>query len=84
MLEIVESHVWEKNTLSLGNPLCHKDEGLFDMVDFPDNKFSIVSLYKHIEKHFMPPPELGIEVGRFFRRAASRKQMKVCGVLLYI
>ena len=47
------------------------------MIDFGEDEFSIVKLYEHIEKHFMPPEETGIEVGRFFRRHASNKEMKV-------
>ena len=51
--------------LSLGDYLCRKDDGQFYMVDFLDNKFLIVALYKHIEKHFFPHPSLHIQVGRF-------------------
>ena len=48
------------------------------MVDFSGDEFSIVKLYKHIEKHFMPPVELGIEVTDcFFRRHAAQKVIKV-------
>ena len=47
------------------------------MIDFGEDEFSIVKLYEHIEKNFMPPEETGIEVGRFFRRHASNKEMKV-------
>ena len=47
------------------------------MIDFGDDEFFIVKLYEHIEKHFMPPEETGIDVGCFFRRHASKKEMKV-------
>ena len=68
----------KKKKLSLQDFTCRKDEGQFDMIDFGEDEFSIVKLYEHIEKHFMPPEETGIEVGRFFRRHASNKEMKVC------
>ena len=73
------NHVTEKKKkLLLQDYLCRKDNGQFDMVDFLQDQFSIVKLYKHIEKNFMPAEETGIEVGRFFRRHASNKEMKVC------
>ena len=71
----------KKKKLSLGDYLCRKDEGQFDMVEFPDDKFSVVKLYEHIEKHFFLPREMNIEVGRFFRRPACVKEMKVCACL---
>lgn len=72
----------KKKKLCLGDYLCRKNEGQFDMIDFPDDEFSVVRLYKHIEEHFFPPVTMDIEVGRFFRRAASRKQMKVCLIVM--
>ena len=58
------NHVTEKKKkLSLQDYLCRKDNGQFDMVDFIQDNFSIVKLYKHIEKHHMPAEETGIEVG---------------------
>ena len=73
------NHVTEKKKkLSLQDYLCRKDNGQFDMVDFNQDNFSIVKLYKHIEKYHMPAEETGIEVGRFFGRHASNKEMKVC------
>ena len=68
----------KKKKLTLQDFTCCKDEGQFDMIDFADDEFSIVKLYIHIEKYFMPPCETGIDVGRFFRRHASNKEMKVC------
>ena len=74
----------KKKKLCLGDYLCRKNEGQFDMVDFPDDEFSVVRLYKHIEEHFFPSREMEVEVGRFFRRAASRKQMKVCLIVVCV
>ena len=73
------NHSEEKaKKLTLSDYLCRKDEGQFDMVDFSGDEFSIIKLYKHIEKHFMPPVELGIEVPDcFFRRHAAQKVIKV-------
>ena len=46
------------------------------MVDFGSDEFSIVKLWKHIEEHFMPDVQCGIEVGRFFRRRAAEKELR--------
>ena len=53
------------------------------MVDFPDDEFSKVRLYKHIEKHFMPHVSTNITVDRFFHRHASAKVMKVSFVVIF-
>lgn len=34
------------------------------MGEFPEDEFSVMKLHEHIETHFMPPPDLGIEVGQ--------------------
>ena len=50
------------------------------MIDFPEDEFSIVKLYKHIKENFMPPKECKYKVeGGFFRRMASAKALKVRG-----
>ena len=68
----------KKKKLTLQDFLCRKDEGQFDMIDFDEDEYSIVKLYKHIVTHFLPPTELGIDVkGCFFRRIASEKELKV-------
>ena len=46
------------------------------MVDFASDEFSVVKLYKHIERHFMPEEKYGVDVGRFFRRRAAQKVLK--------
>lgn len=51
--------------------------------DFPDDKFSVVKLYKYIEKEFMPHVSSSIFVNRFFRRDAVTKVMKVSSVVLF-
>ena len=61
---------------SLGDFHCRKSDGQFDMVEFASDEFSIVKLYKHIEEHFMPDAELGLEVRRFFRRRAASKELR--------
>ena len=48
----------KKKKICLGDYLCRKNEGQFDMVDFPDDEFSVVRLYKHIEKYLFPPREM--------------------------
>ena len=42
----------------------------FDMIDFPKDKFNVVTLFAHIEEHFMPPRDTGIEVGSSFSAAS--------------
>ena len=58
------------------------------MVDFAADEFSIVKLYEHIEKNFMPPAETGIEVGRFFFQTPREQQgnegLFFCFYYLYI
>ena len=73
------NHSEEKaKMLTLSDYLCRKDEGQFDMIDFADDAFSIVKLYKHIIKHFMYPKKLDIKVPDcFFRRHAAQKVIKV-------
>ena len=73
------NHSQEKaKKLTLQDYLCRKDEGQFDMIEFPEDEFSIVKLYKHIEKNLMPPKESKYEVeGCCFRRMASAKALKV-------
>lgn len=74
----LRNHVSEKvKKLSLSDYNCRKTDGQFDMIDYPKDKFNVVALWCHIEKHFMPPRDTGIEVGRFFRRHAFDKDMKV-------
>ena len=60
-----------------------KDEGQLNMVDFPDDEFSVVKLYKHIENNFMPRISSNISVDRFFSRHASAKVMKVSFVVVF-
>ena len=84
MLKLLNHSTEKKKKLSLQDFTCRKDEGQFDIVDFADDEFSIIKLYEHIEKYFMPPEETGIEVGRFFRRHASNKEMKVCFFFVFI
>ena len=62
--------------LSLGDFQCRKSDGQFDMVDFESDVFSLVRLWKHIEEHFMPDKDSGLEVGRFFRRCAAEKELR--------
>ena len=73
------NHSQEKaKKLTLGDYLCRKDEGQFDMIEFPEDEFSIVKLFKHIEENFMPPKDSKYKVeGCFFRRMASAKALKV-------
>ena len=71
------NHKSEKTKkLTLGDHHCRTDEGQFDMVDFASDEFSIVKLYKHIERHFMPEEKYGVDVGRFFCRRAAEKVLK--------
>ena len=71
------NHKCEKTKkLTLGDFHCRKSDGQFDMVEFESDEFSIVKLYKHIEEHFMPDVDCGIEVGRFFCRRAAEKELR--------
>ena len=79
MHHIIKPHDRENKKLSLGDYLCRKSEGQFDIVNFPDDAFSIVTLYEHVEKHSFSSYEIGIEVGRVFRRTGSKKDMSVSG-----
>ena len=72
------NHISEKKKkLTLADYNCCKDEGQFDMIDFVQDEFSIVKLYDQIEKYFMPSNDSHIEVGRFFCRHVTGKEMKV-------
>ena len=75
MLNHVTEKKKKKKKLSLQDYLCRKDNGQFNMVDFLQDKLSIVKLYKQIERHHMPNVETGIEVGRFFCHHTSNKEM---------
>ena len=55
----------KKKRLNLLDCNCRKHEGQFDMVDFPGDEFSVVKLYKHIEKHFMLHVSSNITVNHF-------------------
>ena len=83
ILNLLNHTVEKKKKLTLLDYNCRKDEGQFDMVDFPDDEFSVVKLYKHIEKHFMPHVSSNITVDRFFCRHASAKIMKVSLVVVF-
>ena len=75
--------VEKKKKMTLLDYNCRKDESQFDMVDFLDDAFSVVKLYKHIEKHFMPHVSSNITVDRFFRRHACAKVVKVSFVVVF-
>ena len=83
MLKLLNHTVEKKKKLILTDYNCRKDEGQFDMVDFPNDEFSVVELYKHIEMHFMPHVSSNITVDRFFRRHTSVKVMKVSFVAVF-
>ena len=83
MLKLLNHTVEKKKKLTLLDYNCRKDEGQFDMVDFPDDEFSLVKLYKHIEKYFMPSVSSNIVVDRFFCRHVSVKIMKVSFVVVF-
>ena len=73
--------VTEKKKLLLHDYLCRKDNNQFDVVNFLQDKVPIVKGYNHIERHHMPSEEIVIEVGRFFHRHTSNKEMKVCSFI---
>ena len=83
MLKWLNHTVEKKKKMTLLDYNCRKDEGQFDMVDFPDDGFSVIKLYKNIDKHFMPHVNSNIIVDRFFRRHASVKVMKVTPVVVF-
>ena len=53
------------------------------MVDFPDDEFSVVKLYNHIQKHFIPHVCSNIIVDSSFRRRVSPKIRKVSFVVVF-
>ena len=79
----VEKKKQKKQKLTLLDYNYRKDEGQFDMVDFSEDEFSVVKLYKHIEKHFMFHISSNIIVDHFFRRHASAKVVKVSFVVVF-
>ena len=83
MLKLLKYTVQKKKKLTLLDYNCRKDEGQFDIVEFPDDEFSLVKLYEYIEKHFMPHVSSNITVDRFFCRHASAKVMKVSFVAVF-
>ena len=71
------NHKCEKmKKLTLGDHHYRTYEGQFDMVDFTSDEFSIVKLFKHIERPIVSEESYGVDVGRFFRRRAAEKVLK--------
>ena len=70
-----------EETIATGLPLQKWQWSIWHGWFFQD-KFSIVKLYKHIQKHNILSKESCIEVGRFFCRRASNKEMKVCSIII--
>ena len=83
MLKLLNNTVEKKKKLTLWDYNFRKDEGQLNMVDFPDDEFSVVKLYKHIENNCMPHFNSKISADRFFRRHASAKVMKVSFVVVF-
>ena len=83
MLKLLNNTVEKKQKLTLWDYNFRKDEGQLNMVDFPDDEFSVVKLYKHIENNFMPRISSNISVDRFFSRHASAKVMKVSFIVFF-
>ena len=83
MLKLLNNTVEKKKKLTLWDYNFRKDEGQLNMVDFPNDAFSVVKLYKHIENNFMPHISSNIYVDRFFSRHASAKVMKVSFVVVF-
>ena len=83
MLKLLNHTVEKKKKLTLLDYNYRKDEGQFNMVDFPANEISVVKLYTHIEKHFMPHVSSNIGVDHFFCRHANDKVLKVSFVVVF-
>ena len=54
MLKLLNHASEKEEKLILQDYNCRKDNGQFDMIDFPDDEFSVVKLHAHIEKNPTP------------------------------
>ena len=48
----LEAYAQGEEDSPLGNNICCKDKGQFDMVDFPEDEVSVAALYEHTKTHF--------------------------------